>query len=89
MVRELTASTLRPGEDVIFAWVMAVGDHLELTGASMRVPPAHVAAVATALADELDALRGEAQAADVAEVADVALDALAEAVAILASASPW
>jgi len=80
-VREVTASTqLRPG-DVIFAWVMAVGDHLELTGASMQVPPAHVATVATALADELDELRAETPAADVAEIADVALDALAEAVA--------
>ena len=80
-VREVTASAqLRPG-DVIFAWVMTVGDHLELTGASMQVPPPYVAAVATALADELDALRAETPAADVAEIADVALDALAEAVA--------
>lgn len=80
-VREVSASTQLRRGDVIFAWIMEVGDHVELTGASMQVPPAHIAAVETALVDELDVLRTEQPAADVAEVADIALDTLAEAIA--------
>jgi hypothetical protein len=80
-VREVSASTQLRRGDVIFAWIMEVEDHVELTGASMKVPPAHVATVATALVDEVETLRTGQPATDVAEVADVALDTLAEAIA--------
>jgi hypothetical protein len=84
-VQEITASTQLRRGDVIFAWVMPVGEHMELTGASVVMPPAHLEAVEAALRGALEHRRREVPDVDpaawIGAIADVALEALAEEMA--------
>lgn len=52
-VREVLASAQLKRSDVMFTWLMAVSDHVELTGAGCVVPRPHVGRVREALDAEL------------------------------------
>jgi hypothetical protein len=56
-VREFSASAQRQPGDVIFAWVMAWADYLELTGLACVVPRQHRERVSSSLDAELAAVR--------------------------------
>lgn len=58
-LREVSASAHLVRGDVLFAWVMNVGDHVELTGAAMKIPPQHRDRLRGLLEEELEALQDE------------------------------
>ncbi|HTJ41542.1 MAG TPA: antitoxin Xre/MbcA/ParS toxin-binding domain-containing protein [Kofleriaceae bacterium] len=82
-VREVTATAQLRRGDVIFAWVMDVGDHRELTGASLVIPAVHYDVVEDALLEHLGDLRRDFPAIDAKDLvgagADFVIDALVEA----------
>jgi len=53
-VREVSATAQLKKWDVLFAWVMQSGDHLEFTGASCLVPRVHLDRVRAVLGEELE-----------------------------------
>lgn len=53
-VREISATAQLKKWDVLFAWVMSCGEHLELTGASCLVPRMHLDRVRAVIEEELD-----------------------------------
>ncbi len=84
-VREISLTSQVKRWDVLFAWVLPIGDHLELTGAGCVVPRIHLKAVRAALDDEIDRLRrrrpGVAQRDLVGEAAWAPLRVLRRAIA--------
>lgn len=67
-VREVSGTAHVKKWDVLFAWVMTCGDHLELTGASLRIPRDHVGEVRAALDRELESAAGRHQGTPVSEL---------------------
>jgi Domain of unknown function (DUF1841) len=56
-VRELSATAQLQSGDVIFAWIMPLPDHLELTGVACMIPRQHRERVRSAIERELAAAR--------------------------------
>jgi hypothetical protein len=82
-VKEVSATTQVRKWDVLFAWVVELGDHLELTGAVCLVPRQHLDPVLDALRTELKLARrrrrGVADRDLVGEIAWAPISALREA----------
>jgi len=88
-VREVSASGHLVRGDTLFAWLMRVDDHLELTGAAMSIPAQHVEPLLAVVNEELELARREREEAParsyVGELADIVVVALAE---LMAAARP-
>jgi hypothetical protein len=81
-LREVSASAHLVRGDTIFAWVMTAGDHLELTGAAMTIPPRFRDPLLDTIREELELIRDERPDASaralVGELADLVIVELHE-----------
>jgi hypothetical protein len=84
-IREVSASGHLVRGDALFAWLMRVDDHVELTGAAMSIPAPHVEPLVALVRHELELGRRERGQEPprslVGEVAGIVVVALAELMA--------
>ncbi len=84
-VREVSATAQLARGDLLFAWLLRVDDHVELTGAGMTIPPQYLEPLLDVIQNEIELVRRdsgeEPPKSFVGELADFIVIDLAELIA--------